>query len=146
MYVSAISTRLSRGISTPAILAIVTRPHAHGACWRTHTCTVGAEFSFLTSDPRFFPSGGSTADPTFLRVPSSLPSAQKIHFYPWRCLCFGFSQITRRTPLRLISLHFLQIGLMDARTFIFLSPFVVKSACVMKPPPWCSRVTYYLKR
>ena len=37
--------------------------------------------------------------------------------YPWRCLCFGFSQITLMLPLRLMILHFSQIGFTDDLTF-----------------------------
>src|SRR5262245_36907070 len=64
MYVRAISIRLLRGRSTPAIRAII-------------------------------PPG-----------------------YPCRCLCRGFVQRTRTTPSRRIILQFLQIRLIDARTFI----------------------------
>ena len=37
---------------------------------------------------------------------------------PCFCLCFGFSQITRNIPLRLMILHFSQIFLIDDRTFM----------------------------
>lgn len=36
----------------------------------------------------------------------------------WRCLCFGFSQITITVPSRLITLHLLQIGFTPLLTFI----------------------------
>lgn len=41
--------------------------------------------------------------------------------YPWRCLCFGFSQMTRTTPRRLIILHFSQRRLTDGLTFTILT-------------------------
>ncbi len=39
------------------------------------------------------------------------------HDQPWRCLCFGFSQITRILPFLLMILHFSQIGFTDDLTF-----------------------------
>src|SRR2546425_8758026 len=38
--------------------------------------------------------------------------------YPWRCLCFGFSQITLTTPRRRTILHLAQILRTDERTFM----------------------------
>src|SRR3989441_12837799 len=42
--------------------------------------------------------------------------------YPCRCLCRGFSQITRTTPARLMILHLRQICLTEARTFMIVVP------------------------
>lgn len=39
--------------------------------------------------------------------------------YPWRCLCRGFSQITRTTPFRRMTLHLEQMTLTEDRTFMF---------------------------
>lgn len=38
--------------------------------------------------------------------------------YPWRCLCFGLSQITYTVPRRRTILHFGHIFFTDALTFI----------------------------
>jgi hypothetical protein len=44
--------------------------------------------------------------------------------YPCRCLCLGFSQITRTTPFRFTILHLSQIFLTEALTFIIPYPAV----------------------
>ena len=54
-------------------------------------------------------------------VLNSLPNCF-LAYQPWRCLCFGTSQITRTTPLRLMILHLSQIFLTLALTFISISP------------------------
>ena len=43
---------------------------------------------------------------------------------PWRCLCFGFSQITLIDPFLLMILHFSQIGFTDDLTFTGNPPSV----------------------
>lgn len=48
--------------------------------------------------------------------------------YPWRCLCFGFIQITITVPFRRIKRHFVQIFLTEERTFIKI--FEIKKTCV----------------
>src|SRR3989338_7647778 len=70
--------------------------------------------------------------------------------YSWRCLCFGFSQITTTLPFRRVVLHFAHIFFTDARTFMVLfiyfkllqaknnSSFseVVCGHCYPYPIPW----------
>jgi hypothetical protein len=53
-----------------------------------------------------------------LSLGRSIPAIRAIAYHPCLCLCFGFSQITLTTPPRLITLHFLHIGLTEALTFI----------------------------
>jgi hypothetical protein len=49
-------------------------------------------------------------------------SCYGISHYPCRCLCFGVRlQMTRITPLRLITLQYSQRGFTDARTLISFS-------------------------
>src|SRR5699024_12711106 len=43
---------------------------------------------------------------------------------PCFCLCLGLSQIIITFPLRLMILHFSQIGFTDALTFIILPPLI----------------------
>src|ERR1700757_2238608 len=55
------------------------------------------------------------------RVPHfsrSLREVGILNLYPWRCLCFELTQITRTTPLRWMTLHLSQIFFTDALTFI----------------------------
>src|SRR5207237_6359620 len=48
--------------------------------------------------------------------------------YPCRCLCRGFSQMTRTRPWRRITLHFSHIFLTLGRTFMWLSLVAVGDA------------------
>jgi hypothetical protein len=58
----------------------------------------------------------------FLFAETQCPAPlQKNH--PWRCLCLGLLvQITRTTPLRLMTLHPMHNFLTDARTFTTAPP------------------------
>jgi len=47
--------------------------------------------------------------------------------YPCRCLCFGLLQITRRTPLRRMTLHRSHRRTTDAATFIEPNPLAIIS-------------------
>jgi hypothetical protein len=58
--------------------------------------------------------------------------------YPCLCLCLGFSQITRITPLRFTILHLSQIFLTDALTFTAYTP--------KSPVPPAYRLAGFAKR
>ena len=66
--------------------------------------------------------------------PSGCFTCSRIHKQwinqPWRCLCFGFSQIILIEPFLLMTLHFSQIGFTDDLTFTGNPPSVnsLKSA------------------
>ena len=51
--------------------------------------------------------------------------------YPWRCLCFGFEQITITFLLRRIKRQFIHIFRTDGRTFIILK--FTKFSLVLSP-------------
>jgi hypothetical protein len=64
---------------------------------------------------------------------ASRPAAgSMLQDYPWRWLCFVFSQITRTTPRRWMTLHLSQIFFTDARTFMFSYPDF--SPAEIRPP------------
>ena len=44
--------------------------------------------------------------------------------YPCLCLCFGFSQMILIAPLRLMTLHFSQMGFTEGLSFMLISSFV----------------------
>src|SRR5271167_4395821 len=69
----------------------------------------------------------------------STPAIRAIVAYPCRCLCLAFSQITRTTPWRRITLHLSQIFLTDALTFMKTSvvshQLPVFSSLLARPQP-----------
>ena len=88
---------LTRRSSVPVCLGI-TSVHWNILRFRLYFTT---ECPFRKEKRRWFPTGASCSA-----------------FQPCFCLCFGFSQITITRPLRLMILHFSQMGLTDGRTFI----------------------------
>ena len=57
-------------------------------------------------------------------VPRDVNAGDTCHYlcvYPCRCLCFGFSQITRTAPWRLMTLQCSHRRLTDALTFILVT-------------------------
>ncbi len=83
------------------------------------------------------PQTASSADPDRPAVSKHNGSDQ-----PCLCLCFGFSQITRITPLRFTTLHFSHMGLTDALTFTMYAPFFCCQMATTHPRahsyPMCS--------
>src|SRR6266568_2723703 len=61
--------------------------------------------------------------------------------YPCLCLCFEFSQITRTTPLRWMTLHLSQIFFTDARTFM-IQPSAIRRQPSGKPDQHWVRLIY----
>src|SRR5206468_1534196 len=51
-------------------------------------------------------------------LPQPLPCSSPSFSYPCRCLCLGFSHITRTVPLLRITRHFSHLGLTEDLTFI----------------------------
>src|ERR1017187_7675150 len=96
MKVGAIFACLLRGRSTPAIRAI----------------------NLLILPASFRPLRASSREQRATGFGSQLIARNAYLLHPWRCLCFAFSQITRTTPLRWMTLHLSQIFLTDALTFI----------------------------
>jgi len=57
-----------------------------------------------------------------LTVEITCVCSYKITYYPCRCLCFLFLQVTLTTPFRLKILQSLHIFFTDERTFIISPP------------------------
>jgi len=68
--------------------------------------------------------GGSNAEPSYWEIYLKTDGSRSARLsvrtgdQPCFCLCFGLSQMTITRPLRLMILHFSQIGFTEGLTFI----------------------------
>src|SRR5207247_8741631 len=75
------------------------------------------------------------------RKPWLLAARGSSLLYPCLSLCFDFSQITRTTPLRWMTLHLSQIFFTDARTFM-IQPSAISRQPSGRPDQHWVRLIY----
>ena len=110
----------------------------------TTNCTIiqhgfAIDFSHFTGHYPFFPAFSSTLLLFFYYADGRKTRAWRIAPCAWAsevvqpcfCLCLGFSQITMTRPLRLMILHFSQMGFTEGLTFICVSSrfLVLRAPC-----------------
>src|SRR5260370_40467550 len=122
MEVSATSTRLSRGRSSPESVAMCGQfSFVLRRCFAPPPC-------LARTWPRPPPGGRSLRWLLAVRV---FPIRQ-----PWLCLCLGWAQMTMTRPCRRMIRHLLQIFLTLGLTFTVLSPLCLGSLLVpVHDPP-----------